>query len=37
LRLGDVDVEIADGVRLEGFLGWLVAIDLGQARDAVAL
>jgi hypothetical protein len=37
LHLGDVDMKVADGVRLEGLLGWLVSLDLGQARDAVAL
>ena len=35
--LGDVDVEVADRIGLEGLLGRLVAGDLGQAADAVAL
>lgn len=35
--LGDVHVEIADGVFSELFLRWLVAFDFGQAVDAVAL
>jgi hypothetical protein len=30
-------VEVANGVALEGLLGWLVAGDLGQAADPVAL
>jgi hypothetical protein len=29
LHLGDVDVEVSDGIGLEGLLGWLVALDLG--------
>jgi hypothetical protein len=37
LHLGDVEVEKADGISLELGLGLLVALDLGQARDAVAL
>lgn len=37
LHLGDVDVEVSDGIGLEGLLGGLVAFDLGQARDTVAL
>ena len=37
LDLGDVDVEIPDGVCLELLLGWFVAIDLRQARDVMAL
>ncbi len=37
LHLGDVDVEVADRVALELLLGGLVAIDLRQAADAVAL
>ena len=32
-----VDVKVADRVALEGFLRQLVAFDLGQATDAVAL
>src|SRR3954454_8585844 len=36
-HLGDVDVEVADRIRLEPRLGGLVALGLGQARDAVAL
>jgi hypothetical protein len=35
--LGDVDVEIAERVALEGLLGGLVAGDLGQPADAVPL
>src|SRR5215210_7590131 len=35
--LGDVDVEVADRIRLEPLLRGLVALGLGQARDAVAL
>src|ERR1700676_1350841 len=35
--LGDVDVEVADRIYLEFALVRLVAIDLRQARDAVAL
>jgi short-subunit dehydrogenase involved in D-alanine esterification of teichoic acids len=35
--LGDVDVEVADRIDLEFALVGLVAIDLRQARDAVAL
>jgi hypothetical protein len=35
--LGDVDLEKADGVGLEALASRLVAIGLGQARDAVAL
>jgi hypothetical protein len=35
--LGDVDVEVADWVALELALVRLVAVDLGKARDAVAL
>jgi hypothetical protein len=34
--LGDVDVEVADRVGLEALAGRLVAIGLGEARDAVA-
>ena len=37
LHLGDVDMEVADRVALELLLGRLVALDLGQAADAVAL
>ena len=37
LHLGDVDVEVADRVALELLLGRLVAFDLRQAADAVAL
>lgn len=37
LHLVDVDVEVADEVTLELFLGGLVAFDLGPSRDAVAL
>jgi len=36
LNLGDIDVEIADGIGLEPFLGGLVALDLWQPGDAVA-
>src|SRR4051795_7010546 len=36
-HLGDVDVEVADRVRLEPLLGGLVALGLGQARDAMPL
>ena len=35
--LGDVDVEVADRVALELGPPRLVAIDVGQPRDAVAL
>ncbi len=35
--LGDVEVEVADGVGLELLALWLVASDLGQSADAVAL
>ncbi len=35
--LGDVDMEVADRIAFEGMPGWLVAGDLGQAADAVAL
>ena len=35
--LGDVDVEVADRIGLELAFGRLVAIDVGQPRDAVAL
>src|SRR6202011_4367866 len=37
MDLGDVDVEVADWVRLELVLVGLVAVDLRQAGDAVAL
>lgn len=37
LHLGDVDVEIADGVAPEGSLCCLVALDLRQATDVMAL
>jgi hypothetical protein len=37
LHLGDVDVEVADRVAREALLGWLVALDLGQAADPVPL
>lgn len=37
LRLGDVDVEVADGIGLEGLPGWLAALDFWQSGDAVAL
>ena len=36
-HLGDVDVEVADRVALERLLGRLVAVDLRQPADAVAL
>ena len=35
--LGDVDVEVADRIGLELLLRRLVAFDIGQAADAVAL
>ena len=35
--LRDVDVEVADWVALELGTVWLVAVGVGQARDAVAL
>ena len=35
--LGDVDVEEADRVGLEGLLARLVAVDLGQPADPVPL
>jgi hypothetical protein len=34
--LGDVDVEVADGVGLELLAGGVVAFHFGQAADAVA-
>ena len=34
---GDVDVDVADWVGLEAFLGGLLAIGVGQAGDAMAL
>ena len=37
LDLGDVDVEEADGVCLARFLGGLVAFDIRQPADAMAL
>src|ERR1700712_5145712 len=37
VHLGDVDVEVADRVALELRAQWLVTIDLGQPRDAMAL
>ena len=37
LHFGDVDVEVADRVALELLLGRLVAFDIRQAADAVAL
>lgn len=36
-HLGDVDVEVTEQVALEGLLGCLVALDLGQPADAVPL
>ena len=36
-NLGDVDVEVADRVALEGLFGGLVTGDLRQTADAVAL
>ena len=36
-HLGDVDVEVADRIGLELLLRRLVAFDIGQAADAVAL
>jgi hypothetical protein len=36
-QLGEVDVEVADGVALELGAPRLVAVCVGQARDAVAL
>jgi hypothetical protein len=36
LHLGDVDVDVADGMGLEGLPGWLVALDFRQSGDAVA-
>lgn len=35
--LGEVDVEVADGIRVELLVSGLVAIDIGQRADAVAL
>jgi hypothetical protein len=35
--LGDIDVEVADGVALELTLVGHVPLDCGQLRDAVAL
>jgi hypothetical protein len=35
--LGDVDVEVAERTALEGLLRGLIALDLGQSADAVAL
>ena len=37
LRLGDVDVEEADGIALEALALGLVALDVRQAGDAVPL
>lgn len=37
MNLGDVDVEVADVVRLELTLAKLVSPDLGQAGDAMVL
>jgi hypothetical protein len=37
LHRGDGDVDVSDGLGLERLPGRLVALDLGQARDAVAL
>jgi hypothetical protein len=34
--LGDVDVEVADRIALDGLLGGFVADDLGQVADPVA-
>jgi hypothetical protein len=36
-ELGDVDMEVANRIALEGLLGGLVAGDLGQAADPVTL
>jgi hypothetical protein len=36
-NLGDIDVEVADGIALEWLLGWLVAGDLGQAANPMTL
>ena len=33
-HLGDIDVEVADGISFEWLFGWLVAGDLRQATDA---
>ena len=35
-HFGDIDVEVANRVALEGLLRRLIALDLGQATDAVA-
>ncbi len=35
LHLGDVDVEVADGIGPEGLPGWLVTLDVRQPGDAV--
>lgn len=35
--LGDVDVKVADGIGFEPRLGRLIALDLRQAADPVAL
>ena len=37
MYLGDVDVEVADGVALEALFRRLVALDIRQAADAMAL
>lgn len=37
LHAGDIDVEVADRVRLELLPDRLVAFDIGQTRDAMAL
>jgi hypothetical protein len=37
VNLGDVHVEVADGVFSELLLGWLITFDFGQAADAVSL
>ena len=37
LHAGDIDVEVADRVALEPLLDGLVAFDIGETRDAMAL
>jgi hypothetical protein len=37
LHFGDVNVKVADRVALQGLFGTLVAFDIGQAENAVAL
>jgi hypothetical protein len=36
LGFGKIDVKIADGIRFERLLRWLVTVDINQAIDAMA-